>query len=667
MKFANLAYLKEIPPINEFHDVHVLDLLCTSIKILTIDNFPNLTRLRAPRSNLERATITNCPNLQIIDFSQSSLVNIHLENLPKLRTLDLRSTKVSFLNFSLPSLEYLDISRTKIQNELPDSPNLLALDNSGCIFKDYDLLPIAMKYPHLQRLRCLDYYDVSFEVEYRIQVDLNKLSEHPCLEHLFVGPSTVTCDSISPKTNLTTVCLQYVEFKEGTKQQLLSSFHCVLINHVALSSNHGYRVSTYPEYKRMDWEESALLLYGPWGIPQTDLTPKISAPQPFDISTAYLLMRDVQPSTVTISEVSEKFDLKIALNHMMGAVFGSALGDCLGMSAEMTDTKYARFSLDVPLSILWNYLPSWYRADVFYRATVTDDTEQAILLMRTLADCNGELNLAHFAKLLTDWANKGVSEHCQEYALDVGETTWNAITSHNYLKDPLTGSFDTTYESRGNGCAMRTAPIGCFKFWDLNTVTKYAFNFGCTTHYNDVCAVCTILCSLLIAKNIQRYSLKENLAAKDQSSLRMTDNEIDELIDYSFKVVADEMSDDFDVEASRAEVMKYLKADSFDKLHLSGKQIGYVLRATGAAVLALRKGMSYEEAMTEVVRWAGDSDSNAAVVGGVIGAVVGFSGIPSDMMKYLYTGNWEYVEFARMCEVMDIQPPPSPFLELSYQ
>ena len=112
MKFANLAYLKKIPPINEFHDVHVLDLLCTSMKILIIDNFPNLTRFRASSSNLEKATITNCPNLQIIDISQSSLVNIHLENLPKLRTLDIRSTKVSFLNFSLPFLEYLNISRT---------------------------------------------------------------------------------------------------------------------------------------------------------------------------------------------------------------------------------------------------------------------------------------------------------------------------------------------------------------------------------------------------------------------------------------------------------------------------------------------------------------------------------------------------------------------------
>lgn len=67
--------------------------------------------------------------------------------------------------------------------------------------------------------------------------------------------------------------------------------------------------------------KSALLLYGPWGIPKTDLTPKNSNPQPFDTSKSYLLMREVQPLTTPISEVSEKYDLKIAINHMMGAVW----------------------------------------------------------------------------------------------------------------------------------------------------------------------------------------------------------------------------------------------------------------------------------------------------------------------------------------------------------
>ena len=665
MKFASLAYLKEIPPLDQFRDVHVLDLLCTPIKKLDIENFPNLKRLRAARSSLNEATIKNCPNLEVIELSYcKSLSNFTLENLPNLQSLDLRFTKVSSLNFSLPSLKYLDISCTQVRNDLPDAPNLLAFDNSGCKFDGFDLLPIVSKYPRLQRLRSLYYVDRisenSFGVKNRIQLDLNKLSEHQSLEHILCGPASVICDSISPNTHLTMVCLEYPKFVQGTEEQFLSSFHAVVIG--SSQSFNTYTVSKYPDYHPMEWEQSALLVFGPWGIPDTDLKPKITPP--FPLKNFKYLLDDLKPSDMTISEVSEKYDLNIAIDRMMGSIFASAIGDSLGMSAEFTNTSYARFALDVPLSFLWNTLPVWNHSDRFFRATVTDDTEQAVMIMRTLSDCNGEANLTHFGKLLQAWAYNGINEHGQKGALDVGGTVYSAISSRTYPDDPLNTALRRTSRSCGNGGIMRTAPVGCFKFWDLNTVTKNALNFSCATHYNDICAVCAVACSLLIAKNIQRYADKDRSKYKEE---KMTSDEIDETIDEAFEIVDKELGNEFDVKANKKEIMDYLKADDFESLKLSGRQTGYVLRAAGAAILALRKGMDFVEAMTEVIRWAGDADSNAAVVGGIIGAVVGFSKIPPEITKYLFTGNWQYVEFERMCKVMGIEAPPSPFLNLSYQ
>lgn len=408
----------------------------------------------------------------------------------------------------------------------------------------------------------------------------------------------------------------------------------------------------------MSWEDSALLVFGPWGIPTVDLNPVISPPVAFHQTP---LLSNLPLTDSTFSEVSTKYDLKIAINHMMGSVFGSALGDSLGMSIECTNTNYAHFSCDTQLSYLWNTLPSWGHSDPFYRGTITDDTEQAVMIMRTLGDCNGELNLSHFASLMKKWAQKGIPEHCQPYALDVGSTVGSAVRSDNYIEDPLSGAYKNTQKSRGNGCAMRTAPVGCFKFWDLNEVIKNSINFGCATHFNDVCMVCTILLSLLIAKNIQKQSSRDCCEDK-----KMSEDEIDKTIEVAFDVVEKNFSDKFDVAANKQEIMKFLNAKSFEELDLSGRRIGYVLKATGAAVLALRKGLDFVEALTIVLRWAGDADSNAAVVGSVIGAVVGFDKIPSNLMKYLFTGNWEYVEFARMCKAMNIEAPPSPFLKLSY-
>lgn len=108
----------------------------------------------------------------------------------------------------------------------------------------------------------------------------------------------------------------------------------------------------------------------------------------------------------------------------------------------------------MPISILWNALHGWRSTDTFYRGTVTDDTEQAMMIMRTLGDCKGEMNLAHFASLLEEWMEKGIGEHGQRQALDVGGTTYDAITSDNFTVDPLRGSKARTSRTVGNGCAM---------------------------------------------------------------------------------------------------------------------------------------------------------------------------------------------------------------------
>lgn len=508
------------------------------------------------------------------------------------------------------------------------------------------------KYPRLQSLRYLNL----LEYNQRILLDLNKISEHQSLEHILCCNPLVVCDSISSSTRINMICLVNPEFKQGSKDQLLSQFHTLIIE----SNSPDYDISEFADFSKMLWEDSAIMLYGPWGIPQTDYEAKISQPQPFDIKQSLILMNDIQPTKETFSDVSEMYDINIAMDRMMGAVFGSALGDCLGLSTEFTDADYASFVLDSPISILWNSLHSWNNSDIFQRGTVTDDTEQAIMLMRTLGDCNGELNLAHFANLMMLWMKKGISEHGQKHALDVGGTTRDAITSQDFIKDPLRGSMKRTSKTVGNGCAMRTAPIGCFKFWDQNTVAKYALNFGCVTHFSAVCGVGTVLTSLLIAEQIKRASSK-----KKQSPLNNED--IEKLIDQSIEIVENAMKPNFNLQENLKELHYFLKAQEFEQLDLSGKKTGHVLKAVGAAVLSLRKGMNFEEAMEEVIRWAGDADTNAAVVGGVIGAAVGFSKIPHDMMKYLFTGHWLFVEFERMCKAMGMQTPESPFLKLSFE
>ena len=57
-------------------------------------------------------------------------------------------------------------------------------------------------------------------------------------------------------------------------------------------------------------------------------------------------------------------------------------------------------------------------------------------------------------------------------------------------------------------------------------------------------------------------------------------------------------------------------------------QIGWARIAFVHAFRHLRNGSSYLDALTAVLRGGGDTDTNACIAGGLIGAAVGVSGIP---------------------------------------
>ena len=65
-----------------------------------------------------------------------------------------------------------------------------------------------------------------------------------------------------------------------------------------------------------------------------------------------------------------------------------------------------------------------------------------------------------------------------------------------------------------------------------------------------------------------------------------------------------------------------------------------------------------------IISFGGDADTNAAIVGAVLGAKFGFREIPERLVKYLYNGSWIYKELAAMIEAMRL---PTPFDVLSYQ
>ena len=369
------------------------------------------------------------------------------------------------------------------------------------------------------------------------------------------------------------------------------------------------------------WLCANRLLYGPWGIP------------PCDRSYDLTFLPNATPLPCKV------------IDKIYGAVIGSALGDCLGVSAEFSNSRTCHARLETALDISWSHMLYQRRVDNFTRGTSTDDTDQSVFVMRSYDKKKPDLN--KFAKEMKRWASEGIVEHKHGYCFDIGNTTRAAVQMPKYEEDPIRAAKEACQShSVGNGSAMRTAAVGCIGFESDKTVLKNAKLFSQATHYHPDCVLGASIISLLVARFIQK------------SAGIVEDVDVDQTVKDALKACPVD---------NKAEKMRLLGSKNLEDLSLDGRDMGYVLRSVAAALICLRNGWTYKEAISRVIICGGDADTNAAIVGAVIGARDGFSALPYDLVRFLYNGNWIARELERaLAENGYISEHFAPFEVLSY-
>jgi ADP-ribosylglycohydrolase len=167
-------------------------------------------------------------------------------------------------------------------------------------------------------------------------------------------------------------------------------------------------------------------------------------------------------------------------SRALGALYGLAIGDALGMPTEAMPRAaiVARFG---PLIEAFEPAPPDNRLAAGLAAgTVTDDTEQAMLLARLLIDGDGAIAAAEFASLLLAWEEDVRARGSLSL---LGPSTKRAIAA---LLDGMppgeTGRSGTT-----NGAAMRIAPVGvATRAADLDLLTERVVAASHVTHNTSV-------------------------------------------------------------------------------------------------------------------------------------------------------------------------------------
>ena len=614
----SLAYSNNLK--NWDHDkenITSLDLTSTNFKEKLIENFPKLERFRATFCTyIKELTFKDCPCLKAVEIMASpSIVKLNFINCPNLVALDCSFSRglKEISGDSFQNLHYFSAPFTEL-TELPSMPSLLYLDVANV----QDLIIDINQYSLLEELR------TSIK-----EIDISVLLSHEHLISATVINSSVNGKYLEPSKSLQILILQ----------DSLASFQCkfdglyLIVNNKTLGS--------LPENpKPTTWKKAALLLYGPWGVPEVD---KQSKPIPEPVC--------IPPASIN----REK-----AADAIAGAIYGTAIMDMVGLGVEFFPTVLAEISCREHFDMTWTH-PYVRRHNVnFLRGTATDDTSQAILIMRSLVNAQNDddktpnditkflvgdliVNTKDFAKQILNWMNYGHKEHKQHCGLGCGRTVRTVLLDDGFCKNPAETAKKVWIENgksvASNGCIMRNSPCGCLYFWDEKAVVKITDLFTTTTHYDPRCRFASICASLIQCRYIQK------------AAGLISDVDIDKTIEDAKQYVTEIQNYIYDVD-------KYTHVTTVEELDLGEEnKIGYVLKALGSAIWAVRYATSFVDAMEKIISKGGDSDTNGAVVGALLGAKIGYSQLPDETLRLMHSNEWIYSDLIPFMALMDLKPP----------
>ena len=281
-------------------------------------------------------------------------------------------------------------------------------------------------------------------------------------------------------------------------------------------------------------------------------------------------------------------------NRMAGGLQGLLIGDALGVPYEFHDA-----SALPPPSLIDFDPPAGFRRshNGVPPGTWSDDGAQALCLLASLLDGEG-LDLANFAGRLLNWAHWGYLA-VDGNVFDVGAQTQRALDALRRGEAPERSGPSGEHDN-GNGALMRVLPLALWHTGDDLSLISMAARQCLPTHGHARSAVaCAMLCLWARAELSSVPSSWESAAARLRALGRaagLPSEEIDLVLDPVH----------------------------FERV----KGTGYVLDTLWSARYAFEGAEDFAEAVRRAIALGNDTDTTAAVAGGIAGIRYGLSGIP---------------------------------------
>lgn len=300
--------------------------------------------------------------------------------------------------------------------------------------------------------------------------------------------------------------------------------------------------------------------------------------------------------------------------QIKAVMIGHAVGDALGVPVEFASRSELTES---PVREMSGYGTYPVPAGAW-----SDDTSMSIAALDAIA--NGDINWDHIMVAFGEWYYKDKYTPTGEM-FDVGNTCSYAIDNYFAHHKTVDECGLTNEHSNGNGSLMRIHPFALMTWFDRNLRLEFEEiieKASALTHAHErsklACKIYTLILYNLLGlprKDVIMFAL-------DMAKCRYFESP-----EYGH--------------------YERLFDDNFDKLtEVEIKSTGYVVDTLEAAVWCVLTTDSYKECVLKAVNLGDDTDTVAAIAGGLAGALYGYDAIPQEWREALIKR--EYIE--EMCE-----------------
>ena len=274
-----------------------------------------------------------------------------------------------------------------------------------------------------------------------------------------------------------------------------------------------------------------------------------------------------------------------------GAWFGLAVGDALGAPFEFMSA--AQVAAVAPDALRMQASPMWLLGEW------TDDTALTLASARAYDHQDGTFRLTRAAHAMTAWLASGPK--------DVGSLTKQALRLIEDGASPQQAgrlAAIGNFQAAGNGSLMRALPTGIVRAATDPLLPRESAALSAITHADSRCVAACIVFNTVVSMVLAQPDDVRGALRLAMDAVRHV--EVQQLIEGMLQ----------------GRPARYGNEDG----------IGFVLLALERAFRSVLDSTGFAAGLDGVIRQGGDTDTNAAIAGGLLGARFGFEAIPKDWL-----------------------------------